>query len=268
METQNNPLISVITVCLNSEKTIERTILSVINQTYKNIEYIIIDGGSTDSTLQIIEKYKDKISHLTSEKDNGISDAFNKGIKASHGLIIGIINSDDWYENETLAKIANLYNKERADLYIGSMRYWLPDGKNTIMAPEKTYRKRINYYMPHLPHPSTFVTKKTYEDIGIFDTKYKYAMDYDFFLRAHRNKKIFYLTSDIFTNMQAGGASYVYKKQAYQEVLKISSNKFLGGIYYLLFMLRYCIWKKIKNEKIKSSLYIIFYKIKKILKIN
>ena len=95
---EDRPLVSIITVSYNAEKTIEQTILSVLNQTYTNIEYIIIDGKSTDGTNEIIQKYKDKIAYYVSEKDSGIYNAMNKGIKAANGLLIGIVNSDDFYE--------------------------------------------------------------------------------------------------------------------------------------------------------------------------
>src|SRR5574344_2512884 len=103
------PLITIITVCYNSEKTIERTIKSVVNQTYKNIEYIFIDGASSDKTLDIIKKYMKEYSFikLISEKDNGIYDAMNKGISLSTGSIIGMINSDDYYELDAVESIVN-----------------------------------------------------------------------------------------------------------------------------------------------------------------
>lgn len=103
--------ISIITITYNSEKTIEETILSIINQNYQNIEYIIIDGGSKDNTLNIINKYKTKISKVISEPDNGISDAFNKGIREATGDIIGIINSDDILNIDTLNELNNIKKK-------------------------------------------------------------------------------------------------------------------------------------------------------------
>ena len=112
--TKVNPYFSIITVCYNSEKTIERTITSLRNQSYQNFEYIIIDGGSTDSTLEIIKKNLDVVSILVSEKDEGIYDAMNKGIDLASGEIIGIINSDDWYENDTLE---NIFTKQHRTMF-------------------------------------------------------------------------------------------------------------------------------------------------------
>ena len=101
-------LISIITVCLNAVETIETTIRSVLQQTYKNVEYIVIDGGSTDGTLQIIEKYRNDISILISEKDEGIYDAMNKGIELARGDYIGIINADDWYEKDAVEHVVQI----------------------------------------------------------------------------------------------------------------------------------------------------------------
>ena len=113
------PRITIITVCYNSEKYIEQAILSVINQTYDNLEYIIVDGGSQDSTMSIVNRYRDKISVIISEKDNGISDAFNKGIRRATGDIIGIVNSDDMlYNNNVIEKLAEYYEDD-IDVYRG-----------------------------------------------------------------------------------------------------------------------------------------------------
>ena len=110
--------ISIVTVTLNSEKTLERTIKSVLGQNYSDVEYIIIDGGSTDGTLNIIEKYKDKISKVISEKDNGLYDAMNKGIKLSTGDIVGILNSDDFFYNEeVLSIVANSFEDKEIKLF-------------------------------------------------------------------------------------------------------------------------------------------------------
>ena len=117
------PKISIITVCYNSEAHIEEAILSVINQSYENKEYLVIDGGSKDGTLNIIEKYKDKIDYFVSEPDKGISDAFNKGIKAATGDIIGILNSDDFMMKDALTKVAEQY-EVGVDLYRGFTLVW------------------------------------------------------------------------------------------------------------------------------------------------
>lgn len=263
----SNPLISIITISFNSIKTIERTILSVLNQTYKNIEYIIIDGGSTDGTVDIIKKYSDRISYWVSEKDEGISDAFNKGILASHGEIIGIINSDDWYENDALETIINLDNKNHADFYIGALKYW-NNNKYIIEYPDPEYQKKIYYRMTHINHPASFIKRKTYNDVGLFNTKYKYVMDRDLFIRISKCNKRGIFTNKIISNMLSGGVSLINEKETCKEGFIISTNKILGTIWYfisllkinikniikycggddLIFLLKSFIYKKKKNK--------------------
>ena len=253
-----NPLISIITVSFNSAKTIEKTILSVLNQTYKNIEYIIIDGRSTDGAVEIIKKYNDRIFYWVSEKDNGISDAFNKGITASHGEIIGIINSDDWYESDTIETIVNLDSINNVDFYVGALRFWRNENQNEIIYPDIKYKKKILYYMPHLNHPASFFKKDVYNEVGLFNTKYKYAMDYDLFLRAHLNNKKGIFTNKILSNMLTGGISNIQTKKVCKEVLLISENKTMGFVWYIIFMIR----RNIKNIIIVLGGYRLLFFIK------
>ena len=122
----NQPIISIITVCFNSEKHIEDTIKSVLSQKYNNLQYIIIDGGSKDKTMNIINKYKKEISTIISEPDKGISDAFNKGIQHAKGDLVGIVNSDDILLPESLLAIATSYQKgeyQRSDKWFVDVRY-------------------------------------------------------------------------------------------------------------------------------------------------
>ena len=117
----NNPLVSIITVVYNGEKHIEQTINSVLNQTYSNIEYIIIDGDSTDNTLNIIKKYEDKIAHFISEKDSGIYNAMNKGLALTKGEIISILNADDYYFENTLQQVVDIFSTSQSDIVYGNM---------------------------------------------------------------------------------------------------------------------------------------------------
>lgn len=218
----NNLLISIITVSYNSEKTIEQTINSVLNQNYSNIEYIIIDGKSTDKTLEIIKKYEQefllkKIKYKwISEKDNGIYDAMNKGIKISNGELIGIINSDDWYEFNTLKKIAEEYTKENFDMIYGNLRI-LNKYKSFI---KKSKLKRI-VSTRYWNHPTTFITKKVYE-------KQLYKLesindDLDLLLKIRKNKdyKIVVL-NEVLANFRMGGVS---NKKELRQVFKNIKNR-------------------------------------------
>jgi glycosyltransferase involved in cell wall biosynthesis len=167
---KDHPLVSIITVVYNGQQYIEDVIKSVLNQSYKNIEYIIIDGGSTDNTLAIIKKYENQISYWISEKDEGISDAFNKGIQRSKGEIIGIINSDDWYEKDAVEKV--VAKIKDADVVYSDMQLWKNDEKDFIVKGDHQFLTKemtVN-------HPSVFVRKECYTQFGLFDTQYELAM--------------------------------------------------------------------------------------------
>lgn len=183
---QNYPLISIITVVLNKKDTIEETIKSVLSQSYKNIEYVIIDGGSTDGTLKIIEKYKEKISEFISEKDKGVYDAMNKGIKLASGDIVGLLNADDFYaSNGVIEKIVRVFEEKNVECVWGDLVY--VDAKNTDKVIR--YWKSSEYqegkfkkgWMP--PHPAFFVRKQVYEKYGNFNLDFPIAADYEIMLR-------------------------------------------------------------------------------------
>lgn len=203
--------ISIITVTFNSASTLEQTILSVIDQSYSNIEYIIIDGGSTDDTLQIIEKYKNKISKVISEKDKGLYDALNKGIKMATGDVIGFLHSDDIYINkQVIEKYATLFTKVSCDAVYADLFYVDRNNLDKITRKWKsvTYSEGafINGWMP--PHPTFFVRKNVYEKYGKFNLELKSAADYELMLRfIHKYKiKISYLPEFV-VKMRVGGKS-------------------------------------------------------------
>ena len=176
-----NHKISIITITYNSEKTIEQTILSVIKQKYLNLEYIIVDGGSKDNTLNIINKYKSYIYRIISEPDEGISDAFNKGIREASGDIIGIINSDDMLNVDALQKLNDtMIEFPDYDIYYGNSIIF--NGNNNYVYKPKNKIEDILRYM-FISHPSTFVKKYCYEKYGGFDLHYKCAMDFELLSR-------------------------------------------------------------------------------------
>lgn len=198
-----NPCISMITVSFNSEKTIEDTILSVITQDYENLEYIIIDGGSKDKTLNIINKYKSKISIVISEPDRGISDAFNKGIKNSNGDIIGIINSDDVLLDGALKSVAKNY-QDTIDIYRGKIFLW-DDIKDLKYSDTPTMQfKKIPFFM-HVCHPATFVKKSCYEQYGDFKLNYKYIMDLEILRRFYKCGATFKFIDEELAKFRMGG---------------------------------------------------------------
>ena len=175
------PKISIITVAFNSAKTIKGTIESIISQDYNNIEYLIIDGGSTDGTMDIVKSYSEHVKYYVSEPDNGIYDAMNKGIRAATGDVIGILNSDDFYPNSfVLSNVTKLFQKYSCDAVYGDLVYVKANDINKIkrywQAGEYSTSKIKNGWM--LPHPTFFVKKKIYIRYGLYDTDLKTAADY------------------------------------------------------------------------------------------
>lgn len=205
---KGNILVSVITVCYNSAETIERTIKSVLQQTYDNYEYIIIDGNSKDNTLEIIRSYEPEFHgkmKLISEPDSGIYDAMNKGIRKASGELIGIINSDDFYEKNALEIMVGKYRKLQKEYVIlyGFQRN-LSEGKEVSVV--LYHHDYLNQQM--ITHPTCFVSKQVYRDWGVFDTSYRSSADYEFMLRIFHGSKVFFQpVYEIITNFQMGGMS-------------------------------------------------------------
>jgi len=205
--------VSIITVCYNNSETIESTIQSVISQNYSNIEYIIVDGLSTDDTLKITERYKNKITKIISEKDDGIYDAINKGILLATGDIIAILHADDFYTNENvISSIANEFNQKNVDAVYGDLQY--VDRVNTNIVKRNwssgEYLKDnfLNGWMP--PHPSFFAKKECYDKFGVFNTTLKSAADYELMLRFlyKHNCSVTYIPQ-VLVKMRVGGKSNV-----------------------------------------------------------
>jgi glycosyltransferase involved in cell wall biosynthesis len=200
----NKPLISIVTVVYNGEKYLEETIQSVINQTYDNVEYIIIDGGSTDRTLDIIRTYEDAIDYWVSEKDNGIYDAMNKGVRFSNGEYIGLLNADDRFEHYTIETIVDEIHKTKADIFYGDMILINEDQDSTF---HRIASHTKLYFGMSICHPSTFISSSLYKHFNGYDLTYRMASDYDFFLKAKLNKYSFYYIPKVLSRMRDGGIS-------------------------------------------------------------
>jgi len=199
------PLITIITVVFNGKRYLEETIKSVLNQTYDNVEYIIIDGGSTDGTLEIIQKYENAIDYWISEPDNGIYDAMNKGIILSSGEIIGILNSDDWYEDNTLEIVAReFYNNKSVELVHGAMKRW---DENGLIHSIYGNKKGKDIFWAPFNHPTCFFRKRVYKKIGLFDCRFPTAADYDLMLRFKRLNLESIYVDNVFTNFRMIGAT-------------------------------------------------------------
>jgi len=182
----NKPLITVITVVLNNEKYLEECILSLHNQKYENYEHIIIDGGSSDDTINIIKKYENKIDYWCSGKDKGIYDAFNKGMQLAKGDYIGFLNSDDYYSHNAL-ELLNDYIKKypKKDFIFGAVKkHW---GVLFGYKPYKIYWS-WGFYSSH--STGFFIKTDSAKKVGLYNLKYKYSSDYDYFFRMIVKKKL------------------------------------------------------------------------------
>jgi glycosyltransferase involved in cell wall biosynthesis len=211
---RNVPLISIVTIVFNGEKYIEQTINSVIGQSVQNYEYIVVDGGSTDGTLDILKKYNDKIDYWLSEPDKGISDAFNKGIALCKGEWIGIINADDWYELDTFNNIIQQAKVSNSSVIYGDMQVW-KDEKKSFMAISviQDMKKSMS-----INHPSIFVKRDVYNRLGMFSLDYKIAMDYEFLIKLiMKNIKFDYLPR-VLSNFREGGMSDTAQYRGIKEV--------------------------------------------------
>ena len=250
--------VSIITVCFNSEKTIEATIKSVINQSYNNIEYIIIDGKSTDTTLNIINNYKDKISTVISEPDDGVYDAMNKGLALATGDIIGIINSDDCYEENTVERVVLAFNQYNCDVIHGDIIRVYDDMYLNIRC--SPYAIKDIWHRTVFFHPTWFVKKSVYEKYGDFSTEFKIAGDYELLLRFYLNGVTFqYLKEDIvFYSM--GGLSNKYTYLGYKEIRNASIMHGYSSI-----KANYYYYYRVFLRKIYDA--VCFLKLKKIIEV-
>jgi len=178
--------VSIITVCYNSAATIENTIKSVLSQTYPNIEHIIIDGGSTDGTLDVIERYRKKVAVVVSEPDRGIYDAMNKGIARASGDIIGTLNADDFYAcSDVIENVVRVMERSRVDVCWGDLEYVSPRDINKVVRYWRSSEYTLGKFKRgwHPPHPTFFVQRTVYEKYGKFNLEFKIAADYELMLR-------------------------------------------------------------------------------------
>ena len=201
-----HPLITIITVVLNDEKNIEKTILSILKQKYKNIQFIVIDGGSIDGTINKIEKYIDRIDIFESKKDNGIYDAFNKGLKLAVGDLIGFVNSGDLLTANSLTILEKYYqNYKNADFFFGAVKkHW------GILYGYKKWKIYFTWGFYSSHSTGFYIKKDAAKIVGEYNLKYKYSSDYDYFYRMivkHKLKGIGTKKNELFGIFQRGGYS-------------------------------------------------------------
>lgn len=259
------PFISIATPCRNSVRTIEKTIKSILCQEFKNYEYIIVDGGSTDGTLEIIKKYEPLFEgrlKWSSKPDKGIYDAFNIGVERSQGIYCWNVNSDDYISPNALKEIYNFVHDKKEEEYpiiVGNMN--LIDASGKIISTVKQNKRKIDqgYKKDYIgiSHPATIVPRSIYERIGTFDPNYKIIGDLDWFHRAYKAREKFAILDTVLSNMSDSGTTYQFNfKKSLQDrmyFLKKFYNNPIERLYRLLFWVKnfYAIkysYKKKKNR--------------------
>lgn len=216
-------VVSVITVTFNSLDSIERTIRSVVNQSYANLEYILIDGGSKDGTLDVLRNWSKWIDLWVSEGDSGISDAFNKGISLATGEFVMIVNSDDWLEADHLKVAVDALRSCDADYIFGDLIIHDPDGRIIgSFRGEAGYAKRIAHTMPFINHPTVVCRRNAYVRHGLFNTDLHHAMDYEWFLRVAKQGGRGVYVANLSSHMTLNGRSDRFFSRSLAEVRDVS----------------------------------------------
>jgi glycosyltransferase involved in cell wall biosynthesis len=243
------PIISIVTICYNSAATIEETMQSVIGQGYPLLDYVIIDGGSTDGTLAIVERYKDKLGYFCSEPDNGISDAFNKGIKNAKGDVICMINSDDILLPGALEAVAAHY-EEGVDIYRCNV---IIRNKETDFVGRDipSMKFPLMPFFVNVDHQGTFVSAAAHKKWGYYDTNFRYMMDHDFLARCYQGgAKFKYVPVDA-AEFRLGGVSVATIRQKRYDLEHIVLNngggwllaKFCYFYFYTFDLVKRCVIK-------------------------
>lgn len=201
--------VSIVTITYNSQNTLQNTIDSISRQSYRNIEYIIVDGNSTDRTKEIIKSNLDTITRWISEPDNGIYDAMNKGLKIATGEVIGFLNSDDsFYDNQTISTIIESFNSNECDCIFGNLIYTNTNGKTIRKWKSRSYRQGLFNKSWTPAHPTFYCKKKLYDQYGVYKIDYSIAADVELmlrFLEVHKVKS--HYIDKVLVNMLAGGVS-------------------------------------------------------------
>lgn len=232
------PLVSVVTAVRNGRATLGRAIDSVLAQTYSPIEHVIIDGASLDGTVELLESYTHNLGYWVSEPDEGVYEAMNKGVAASRGDIIGVLNADDWYEPDAVSRAVEAIEVQGADYCYGAVRAHLDDKPVAVNRPVEGAKlaTRALFEMPFC-HISLFVRRRVYEQIGPFDTRYRIAADHDFVVRLVRGPFEGRDLGVVVGNVAWGGLSST--RQAPREALRVGLSHGLSPLSGYAF----CAWK-------------------------
>lgn len=255
-----SPLISIITIALNADKYIEQTIQSVLSQTYKNIEYIIVDGGSTDRTVHIINKYNDKIDHFISEKDEGIADAMNKGVALATGDYVVFLHADDYFRSDSSLEKALEFIEETTDIIACSIQF----GRQLKIHKPRGFSFWFNFKQG-IYHQGIICRRLLIERLNGFDKQLQIAMDYDFFLRAYHSSARLAKAPVVLSVMRDTGISsrqdweslkirFDEEKKVHEKNCSSFSMSILYRLYWFLYLpyryLSYAIKKKGRGLKL------------------
>lgn len=236
----NQPPISVVTVVRNGEAIIDGCVESVVTQKIPELEYIVIDGASTDGTLEIIRRYGDAISVCISEPDRGLYDAMNKGLRLARGRYIHFLNADDRYvAPDTLSSL--LPRLDESTVCYGAMMYQEADGRQRRLGSPFSWSREL--IESHVPQPTLFVPSRLYREVGEFDLNYRIAADYDMVLRLARRFPMRFLDQPV-TLMAAGGISYTQMGRTFKEAARVSvSHGCPAAAAYLTYLRRMLTWQ-------------------------
>jgi len=248
---------SIVTITFNSARTLGQTIESILAQKYRPIQYIIQDGISTDATLSIVEKYRDRFINedieliVTSEEDEGISDAFNKGISKADGDIVGIINSDDKLFDSALEQIAGAYKRQIAVYYGDCVIFNDQNTEEYIASP--AFSKNPNLLDRKMPfyHPSCFISRETYNKYGVYDKDIELCMDRELLLRIYKAGGEFFYIQKPLAYYREGGANQINYEKCSRENMEISirygMNSFEANVRRIYYMMHDKLWRIIQN---------------------
>jgi glycosyltransferase involved in cell wall biosynthesis len=238
-DSAESQLVTVVTISYNSEATVARAIESVLNQTHRMIEYVIIDGGSKDATVSIIESHRGRLSYWRTGPDGGISNAFNMGIAAARGRYVAFVNSDDWMSPDQVAQAVNALQESNAAFAFGNLAVHSEDGRLLyVMEGRADYWKNMRYRMPFINHPTVVVRRDVYEQVGPFDGRRRIAMDFDWHLRAELLGVRGVYAPQLLGHLSEGGVSNQRWRAGLREVRTIAiehrQNWFLAHAFYLV----------------------------------
>jgi glycosyltransferase involved in cell wall biosynthesis len=215
------PSVSIVTIVLNAARTLERTIASVQAQSFSSVEHVLVDGGSADGSLDIIRRMARPQDYWISEKDRGISDAFNKGVAMTRGRYVLILNADDWLSPDQIAHAVAALENSRADFVFGDLVFYEGDRPLFRYGGDPQYEKVIHRRWPSVGHPTLLASRRCFERIGLFDPIYRNAMDYDWLLRLHCAGARGVYCPDVVGHMTHDGVSNLQFARTIEEVRRI-----------------------------------------------